>query len=311
MGVFNQIYITNVGKQLLSKVAEGKILKFIRFEIGDGKIETEKVEQTKLSNKLEEYNIEIHKRMENGEICLGFVLNNHTIKRSLYLREVGLFAEDPDTHEHVLVAYGNAGDECEYIEKSNTQKEEKEIDIILNILNSNNVNIVIDENLLLVTQKEFERKIKEYDITSYHINNTQEIKRDKEYKLPGYFVVGKNKLEIFFENVKLVNNENYIEIGQEGEESNSIQFLGWDVPEKSDLEFRIYGEIRKFITEEMAIKLLKDYWISEGNVLEGCGFRIEGTIGNKYDMYVSDSSTTAVMNRFYIDMTTGKIEMYE
>lgn len=51
------------------------------------------------------------------------------------------------------------------------------------------------------------------------------------------YIVGKNEMSIFYEGTLLIKGEHYIEVGQEGEESTTIQFKDWDVPAGSSLEF--------------------------------------------------------------------------
>lgn len=69
------------------------------------------------------------------------------------------------------------------------------------------------------------------------ITTTQEIAMNIAYTVPQKYHVGKNDMWIFFEGTLLIKDENYIETGVDGEESTAIQFLDWDVPVGSKLEF--------------------------------------------------------------------------
>ncbi len=66
---------------------------------------------------------------------------------------------------------------------------------------------------------------------------TGSIAQNTNYTVPQKYCVGKNDLWIFFEGALLIKDENYIEVGAEGEESTIIQFKDWNVPTGSNLEF--------------------------------------------------------------------------
>lgn len=69
------------------------------------------------------------------------------------------------------------------------------------------------------------------------VTTTSEITQNTNYTVPQKYHVGKNDLWVFFEGTLLIKDENYIETGVDGEESTAIQFLDWDVPVGSKLEF--------------------------------------------------------------------------
>lgn len=71
---------------------------------------------------------------------------------------------------------------------------------------------------------------------STKIITTTTINKNTNYTVLTY-TVGKNSLLIFYEGCKLIKDENYIEVGTEGQESTTIQFKDWDVPSGSNLEF--------------------------------------------------------------------------
>lgn len=69
------------------------------------------------------------------------------------------------------------------------------------------------------------------------VTTTSEVTQNTNYTVPQKYHVGKNDLWVFFEGTLLIKNENYIETGVDGEKSTAIQFLDWDVPIGSKLEF--------------------------------------------------------------------------
>lgn len=70
------------------------------------------------------------------------------------------------------------------------------------------------------------------------VTTSSSISANTNYTVSSY-TVGNNSLLIFYEGCKLIKDENYIEVGTEGEESTTIQFKDWDVPTESNLEFII------------------------------------------------------------------------
>ena len=62
------------------------------------------------------------------------------------------------------------------------------------------------------------------------VTTTSEVTQNTNYTVPQKYHVGKNDLWVYFEGTLLIKDENYIEIGVDGEESTAIQFKDWDVP---------------------------------------------------------------------------------
>lgn len=72
-----------------------------------------------------------------------------------------------------------------------------------------------------------------------------EIAENTNYTIPLSYTVGDNSLEIFYMGEKLVKDEHYIEVGNEGEVSSIIQFYDWgqSVPVDRLIEFVVRGVV--------------------------------------------------------------------
>ena len=72
------------------------------------------------------------------------------------------------------------------------------------------------------------------------------IVRNTNYQLPDKYVVGESKLQVYIDDIMLCIGTEYIEVGNEGEESDLIQFVNWDVGVERNLEYIIIG--RDYLT---------------------------------------------------------------
>lgn len=68
------------------------------------------------------------------------------------------------------------------------------------------------------------------------------ILRNTNYKLRDKYVVGENKLQLFIDDIMCCLGTEYNEVGLQGEESDLVQFIDWDVPPERNLEYIIIGK---------------------------------------------------------------------
>ena len=75
------------------------------------------------------------------------------------------------------------------------------------------------------------------------INTTTEIAENTNYTIPLNYKVGADVLDIFYMGEKLIKGTHYIEVGNTGEVSNTIQFYNWGqaVPSGRTIEFIVRG----------------------------------------------------------------------
>ena len=124
MAEFKGVTLTKEGRIILAKAITGRPLNFSRISCGDGILEDGQstYEFTGLIHEL--YDLQIVScevgYNSNGTISPGVAelratMSNKDLEKGFYIREVGVFAEDPDTGEEVLYGYGNSGEKCDYM----------------------------------------------------------------------------------------------------------------------------------------------------------------------------------------------------
>lgn len=162
MAIFGGLVLTNAGRNLEAKAQLGKVLKFKRIALGDGRITTESmITMNQLINEVLSVNIIDKKLLQDNIVKLTFYLSNQDLEKGFTWRELGVIAEDPDTKAEVLYCYGNARDNSEYISAKGEQDViEKYVNIDLVVSNIENIMVNIDESRIFVTEKVFTETIK-------------------------------------------------------------------------------------------------------------------------------------------------------
>lgn len=107
------LQLTLAGALLLSKAITGKQLKFTRGALGNAKVNGKVVQPT--AEQMDNLNALINQKMSvpivgyelrnNGDIAVTVRLKNETVTNEFTMREIGLFAKDPDTGAEILYAY--------------------------------------------------------------------------------------------------------------------------------------------------------------------------------------------------------------
>ena len=162
---YSTTYITTQGAILAAKTLQSKTISFSKFAIGSGEIADPSVENIKaltglVSSKLN-FDITKIKRETDTQVTVRGLFKNTDAEESFYLRELGLFAIDPDTQQEILFAYINFGTEAEYINNSITEKKEHYYDMIITVDNANNVTITVDPSTVYVNEQELNEKADE------------------------------------------------------------------------------------------------------------------------------------------------------
>jgi len=151
-------YITTQGAILAAKTLEAKTLKFSKFAIGDGELLDTSASAIKaltgLSNFVLNFDITKISRDTDTQVTVRGLFQNTDADASFYLRELGLYAIDPDTNEEILFAYINYGDKAEYINNSISAKKEHYFDMVITVDNADNVSITTDPTTVYITEKD-------------------------------------------------------------------------------------------------------------------------------------------------------------
>lgn len=164
--------ITVKGRNLLAKIVAAKIpLTLSYIGLGDG-LQEETEEVISLANEIMKKEIESCDYNEKeGQYYIRRVFTNEELEEGFYIREVGIYAIDPDEGE-ILYAYTNAGETgVDYFAPGKGKVIVKEIiEMATKFGNAENITVVIDPSTALVTEKEFE----EYkNSNKIDINNLQ------------------------------------------------------------------------------------------------------------------------------------------
>ncbi|MCY7485823.1 tail fiber protein [Paenibacillus alvei] len=165
MGAFT-FMITNKGKALQAKAQTGAELRYTRFRVGDGQLGGRPISDlTGLINPVLTLPVLKLQTRPGGRAVVGTVLSNQNVTTGFYLREIGIFAQDPDVGE-ILYCYGNAGETADYIPaKGGSNIIEEPIDISTIVGNASNVTAGIDESLVWASHDDVEKSLadsKEY-----------------------------------------------------------------------------------------------------------------------------------------------------
>lgn len=142
--------ITNNGLAAITAAEGGEELIFTRIKIGQGYPPEGQDIDTLLdvAEPIEVLNVvKFLKIPDRHEVIIGGYFTNNERADSFFFREVGLFATTPTTGE-VLFAYGNAGDNAEYIPAGGGWKiVEKSVDVVVTVGNTEKVSALIDSGV--------------------------------------------------------------------------------------------------------------------------------------------------------------------
>ena len=158
--------LTSGGIEILAKGLTGKVINFTKVSYGDGDFDynSESVlDMTALKSWKMDLPI-VGKVVEGGAALIKAQLINANLVTGFKAKEIGVFAEDPDTGEEILYAYRNAGDEYSFIPsgggivKINTVKA-----YWVEIGDAENVTFNIDWSFAYVSQADFQTHIDSED----------------------------------------------------------------------------------------------------------------------------------------------------
>lgn len=117
MSTFTQSSMTERGLGLMSNIVAGQELLFTRIAVGDGNLLSGQTaaNKTSLTSPLFDVAIQSVRADGQGQCTVQGAFTNADNDTGFYYREIGLYAEDPNSGEEVLYCYGNAGAGAEWI----------------------------------------------------------------------------------------------------------------------------------------------------------------------------------------------------
>lgn len=161
MANFNSFKITNRGLDLLYKCQTGKQLNFTKFMLGDGNYSGSIRDLSNLVNPIKSADI---KRLsitgvgDTKKLIIGFDLTNENVTQGFYLREIGIFANDPETNNEVLVYYTNSSETADYIPAISTNTiMQKLMNAEIYISDVAEITATIDSTLVYATQEDIQQ----------------------------------------------------------------------------------------------------------------------------------------------------------
>ncbi|MDT8901820.1 hypothetical protein [Anaeroselena agilis] len=154
---FNGMTLTTLGVDLQTKIQAGTTAAFTKIKLGDGTLPvggTLEALTDLVSPKLI-VNIESVTSLGDGTWRVRGTLTNTGLATGFFVREVGLFATDPDEGE-ILYSVANAGSECDYLPAGGgAVVVEQVVDIVVAISSSATVTATINEGAVLVSLELF------------------------------------------------------------------------------------------------------------------------------------------------------------
>lgn len=206
MANFSPFKFTNVGLDLEYNAQAGKPLNFSKFVLGDGEYTGSIRDLTELVNPVREEEIARFEIVGTGSkkrIRIGFSLDTTQITEGFYLREIGLYAKDPDTNEDVLMFYTNAGETADYISNNtSTTVTTKLINAEVFIDDVAEITASIETSLVYALAKdtynktEVDEKIEDiniqFDADIEEINNELNYLNENKYDIPTKVASGEN-----------------------------------------------------------------------------------------------------------------------
>ena len=141
--------LTNAASKLISKVLSGKTINFTRMAVGDGFSydTTAAKDYTALVNEVLSLDITKKETLTASSVRITSAFKNTDAQQEFYYREVGLFAEDPDTGEEVLYAYGNRNDAAELITPTGSSVITKQLSFIISVGKSANITFSVNADV--------------------------------------------------------------------------------------------------------------------------------------------------------------------
>ncbi|MBR2848763.1 MAG: hypothetical protein IKL02_10945 [Kiritimatiellae bacterium] len=144
---------TEAARALLSKCQSGAEMCFTRVKIGSGMLG--EADPDTITDVIQEESVRdiTSIRRTGDKTYVKFLLTNDN-KVPYYLREMALFAKDPDLGE-IVYLYGNDGENAELIETAEHSPLEREITLVVTVSNVQSVTAVIPA-ATSVSREEFE-----------------------------------------------------------------------------------------------------------------------------------------------------------
>lgn len=151
-----QMTITDAGLALLAAGMDGEALCFTKFIMGDAAYSGNLAQVTQVVSPRFTLPIgQITRR--DSQVTIKGILTFRSVSTGFTWRELGLYAKDPSGGEDILYAYGNAGEEGDYIPGADeTTLNERVLQLTVAVNSASNVTAEIGGSGIFVTYEEME-----------------------------------------------------------------------------------------------------------------------------------------------------------
>ena len=148
MANWNGLVMTDKGIALQSKVQAGEVLNITKLKLGSGTL-PEETDIRKLTDLIKpEQNLGIGGREPNGDYCkISATISNVGLEAGYYVRELGVFAQDPDDGE-ILYAYTTDGAPDYLPAEGGSTVISQEFSVNIAVSDTDKINVEIDPGAL-------------------------------------------------------------------------------------------------------------------------------------------------------------------
>ena len=141
--------LTAAASDLMSKAISGKTLNFTRMAVGDGFSYDKTIakDYKALVNEVLSLDITKKETVSASSVRITSAFKNTDAQKEFYYREVGLYAQDPDTGKEILYAYGNRNDAAELITPAGSNVVTKQLVFIIAVGDSAKVTFNVNADV--------------------------------------------------------------------------------------------------------------------------------------------------------------------
>ncbi|MCV6590173.1 MAG: hypothetical protein OIF57_14290 [Marinobacterium sp.] len=149
--------LTAAGFRLRAAAEVGQTLEITRIGLGAGHAPDDISTMTALVDERQSAEVSLFDAQADGTGLVRFFLSNAELDTGYLLREIGVFARDPDSDSEVLIDYTNAGDDTDLIPAAGgATVVEQMIDLITVISPTDNIVAKVDSSIH-VTRSDLEQ----------------------------------------------------------------------------------------------------------------------------------------------------------
>ena len=157
MANFPGLILTADGRNLQAKAQIGQPLQFLRVALGDGTDPDNPESLSTLVNERQSLSIQSFELLGDGTSKLRAIMTNQGVDVGFFVREIGVFARDPDTQQERLYSYSNSAEQSDFLPaEGGATLVEQIFDLVTVIGNAQNVTAVIDDYITIATKADIE-----------------------------------------------------------------------------------------------------------------------------------------------------------